>query len=150
MNKIIIALALAFFAIVGSAQAQNDKAAKPAANTTAPAQAAPAEDKATLVFDKNSHDFGDINSGDVVSHSFKFKNTGKAPLILTNVQVTCGCTAPKWPKEPILPGKSSVIEVSFNSAGKSGKQNKVITVTSNATNATEYLTIISNIAAPKN
>jgi hypothetical protein len=144
MNKLIIALAVVFFGIVGTAHAQTDKGKQAAA----PAQAD--ENKATLTFDKNIHDFGDINQGDVVSHSFKFKNTGKSPLILTNVQVTCGCTAPKWPKEPIMPGKTAVIEVSFNSAGKMGKQNKVITVTSNASNATEYLTINSNILAPKN
>lgn len=144
MNKLIIALAVVFFGVIGTANAQADKGKQ----TAAPAQSN--EDKATLTFDKNIHDFGDINQGDVVSHSFKFKNTGKAPLILTNVQVTCGCTAPKWPKEPIMPGKSAVIEVSFNSAGKVGKQNKVITVTSNASNATEYLTINSNILTPKN
>ncbi len=88
-----------------------------------------------ITWEKNVFDFGDIVQGDKVEHTFKFKNTGKEPLIITNVQVTCGCTTPKgWDRDPIAPGQSAEITVAFNSLGKYGKQNKVVTVISNAVN----------------
>jgi hypothetical protein len=89
-----------------------------------------------LTFEKKTHDFGDIFQGDKVEETFKFANTGTEPLIITNVQVTCGCTVPKgWPRDPIMPGGKAEITIAFNSAGKMGKQNKVVTVVSNASNA---------------
>ena len=89
-----------------------------------------------ITFEKKSHDFGDIVQGDKVEETFKFANTGTEPLIITNVQVTCGCTVPKgWPRDPIMPGGKGELTIAFNSAGKMGKQNKVVTVVSNAVNA---------------
>jgi hypothetical protein len=98
--------------------------------------AAPAKkDGPVITFDKKTHDFGDINQGDKVEHIFHFTNTGTEPLIITNVQVSCGCTTPKgWKRDPIPPGGKSEISISFNSAGKSGMQNKPITIVSNAVN----------------
>lgn len=88
-----------------------------------------------ISFEKNTHDFGDIAQGDQVEKTFKFTNTGTEPLIITNVQVTCGCTTPKgWPREPIAPGGKGEITLGFNSAGKMGKQNKTVTIVSNAVN----------------
>ncbi len=88
-----------------------------------------------ITWEKTTFDFGSITQGDKIEHTFKFKNDGREPLIITNVQVTCGCTTPKgWSRDPILPGQSSEITVAFNSLGKFGKQNKVITVVSNAVN----------------
>lgn len=116
---------------------------------TALAQAPAAAPKPQITFEKATHDFGDITQGDVVSCTFRFKNTGNAPLIISDIQVTCGCTQPSKPKGPIMPGKSDEISVSFNSAGKIGKQNKVITIRSNASNAEERVTIITNILPPK-
>lgn len=89
-----------------------------------------------ITFDKKVHDFGDLIQGDKVEETFRFTNTGTEPLIITNVQVTCGCTTPKgWPRDPIPPGGKAELTVGFNSAGKMGRQNKVVTVVSNATNA---------------
>ena len=89
-----------------------------------------------ITFEKKTHDFGDIFQGDKVEETFKFANTGTEPLIITNVQVTCGCTVPKgWPRDPIMPGGKAELTIAFNSAGKSNKQNKVVTVVSNAVNA---------------
>jgi hypothetical protein len=94
------------------------------------------KDGAVITFDKKTHDFGDIIQGDKVEHTFYFTNTGNEPLIITNVQVTCGCTTPKgWPRDPIPAGGKGELTVSFNSAGKSGKQNKPVTIVSNAVNA---------------
>ena len=101
------------------------------------AQQQPAAQKGPIItFEKKTHDFGDIVQGDKVEETFKFANTGTEPLIITNVQVTCGCTVPKgWPRDPIMPGAKGEITIAFNSAGKMGKQNKVVTVVSNAANA---------------
>ncbi len=98
-----------------------------------------------ITYDETTHDFGDIVQGQIVTYTFKFQNTGKEPLIVSNVLTTCGCTVPAWPKEPIAPGKKGEITATFNSAGKMGKQNKVITVLSNATNNQTQVTIISNV-----
>ncbi|HEY5750167.1 MAG TPA: DUF1573 domain-containing protein [Chryseolinea sp.] len=87
-----------------------------------------------ITFEKKSVDFGDMVQGDKVQHVWKFTNTGNEPLIITNVQVTCGCTTGGWPRDPIAPGGKGEIPVSFNSAGKMGKQNKVVTIVSNAVN----------------
>ncbi|WP_420581228.1 DUF1573 domain-containing protein [Reichenbachiella sp.] len=98
-----------------------------------------------IKFSEESHDFGDIEQGEKVEYTFEFTNTGDAPVVISNVLTTCGCTASSWPREPVLPGTSSKIEVSFNSAGKIGHQNKVITIMSNATNNPERIKIVTNI-----
>jgi len=87
-----------------------------------------------ITFEKSTHDFGTIHQGDKVEQVFQFANTGNEPLIITNVQTTCGCTAPSWPREPIMPGAKSEIKVAFNSTGKSGRVDKVVTIVSNAVN----------------
>lgn len=102
-----------------------------------------------IVFKESSFNFGDINQGDIVEHVFAFENVGNEPLILSNVQTTCGCTAPSWPKEPILPGKAGEITVKFNSRGKIGMQNKIITVISNAVNQRERIKIVTNVTLAK-
>jgi hypothetical protein len=88
-----------------------------------------------ITWEKSTHDFGDISQGDKVEQLFTFTNTGTEPLIITNVEVTCGCTTPKgWPRDPVAVGGKGEILVSFNSTGKFGRQNKVVTVISNAAN----------------
>ena len=96
-----------------------------------------AQNKGPVIsWEKSTHDFGDLVQGDKVEHIFKFKNTGKEALLITNVQVTCGCTTPKgWARDPIAPGQSGEITIAFNSLGKYGKQNKVVTIISNAVNS---------------
>ncbi|MEB2785027.1 DUF1573 domain-containing protein [Algoriphagus persicinus] len=100
---------------------------------------------AVITFKEKSIDFGDITQGDKVEHTFLLTNTGSAPLIISNVAATCGCTVPSWPKDPIAPGKSSEIKVSFNSAGKMGKQNSVVRIYSNASEPIEKVSLISNV-----
>lgn len=103
------------------------------------------EPMAEIQFEKSSFDFGDIKQGQVVMATFRYKNIGKAPLILSNVATTCGCTVPSWPKDPLAPGKTAEITATFNSAGKMGQQNKVITVFSNAKTSQAQVSIICNI-----
>ena len=76
-------------------------------------------------------DFGTINEGDVVEHTYVFKNTGQAPLIIENAKPSCGCTVPSWTKEPIPVGGTGEILVKFDSKGKPNIQTKTVTVTAN-------------------
>jgi hypothetical protein len=82
------------------------------------------------------HDFGEIIEGKMASHEFQITNTGNQPLIISNVQPSCGCTSPHWTKEAIMPGKSGAVKATYNSAGRPGVFNK-------------SLTVISNIGSPK-
>ena len=102
-----------------------------------------------MTFEEESYDFGDINQGDKVEYVFNFENTGDAPLIITNIKVTCGCTATDWTRDPIPPGEKSSITVKFNSTGKLNKQNKVITIVSNASNPIPQVKIVANVLPKK-
>ncbi|MFD2145850.1 DUF1573 domain-containing protein [Mucilaginibacter antarcticus] len=102
-------------------------------------------DGSDIRFDKETYDFGKIRSGEVVSYRFKFTNTGKSPLIISNATATCGCTIPEWPKTPVLPGDTSSIAVTFNSAGKTGLQDKQIKITSNAQPAEGMVHVIGEV-----
>lgn len=86
----------------------------------------------TVEWEQVEHNYGKVKTGAVVKHTFKFKNTGTEPLLLTRVKASCGCTTPSYSKEPIPPGGEGFIDVSFNTAGKSGIQRKSVTVTSNS------------------
>ncbi|WP_075352067.1 DUF1573 domain-containing protein [Algoriphagus marinus] len=114
------------------------------------ASAQEATSGAAITFKEKSIDFGDIVQGDKVSHTFELTNSGSTPLIISNVAATCGCTVPVWPKEPIAPGKSAEIKVSFNSAGKMGKQNSVVRIYSNASEPIEKVSLISNVLPKTN
>ncbi|MEM6632564.1 MAG: DUF1573 domain-containing protein [Bacteroidota bacterium] len=81
-----------------------------------------------LEWSAESFDFGEIQQGDTVSHTFTFKNLGTQPLRISNIKPSCGCTAPNWTKALVPPGEEGFVEVIFNSTGKSGTQNKSITV----------------------
>lgn len=100
---------------------------------------------AVMDFKEKSIDFGDITQGDKVEHTFVFTNNGDTPLVISNVAVTCGCTAPNWPKQPIAPGATGELKVVFNSAGKMGKQNSVVRIYSNASEPIEKVSLISNV-----
>ena len=103
-----------------------------------------------MTFVEKEFDFGDIKQGDKVDHTFNFKNTGEADLIITNAQASCGCTIPDYPKDtPIKPGESGKIKVTFNSAGKSGPTMKTITISCNTESGNELLKIKTTINVPK-
>ena len=94
--------------------------------------------------------FGQITQGEVVSTSFRFKNVGQSDLIISSAQGSCGCTVPQWPKEPIKPGKEGVIDVTFDSNGKFGMQNKTITLVSNTIPNTKVIALKGEVLAPQN
>ena len=95
-----------------------------------------------ITFTKTEHDFGKINEADGrVSVVFEFKNEGMAPLVLSNVRASCGCTTPTWTREPIEPGKTGSITVTYNPNGRPGRFQKTVTITSNATEPTKKVYI---------
>jgi len=106
------------------------------------------EPDSTLVIQFASlvHDYGTIVQGSDGGCEFIFENKGKTPLKLNNVRASCGCTVPTWPREPILPGKTGVIKVMYNT-NSIGSFNKSITVDSNAKNASVVLQIKGNVTA---
>jgi hypothetical protein len=88
---------------------------------------------AVMTFNKTTHDFGKINEADGrVTTVFVCENKGMKPLVITNVKASCGCTTPKWTKEPIGPGMTGEITVTYNPSGRPGRFQKSITITSNA------------------
>jgi hypothetical protein len=112
----------------------------------APAPAAAATSLAELKMDKLTHDYGNIKQGDNGECEFKFTNSGKEPLVITNCAGSCGCTVPQCPKEPILPGKSGVIKVKYDT-NRVGGIYKTVTVTSNSKGGNVVLTIKGNVEA---
>ncbi|HHW59512.1 MAG: DUF1573 domain-containing protein [Bacteroidales bacterium] len=93
-----------------------------------------------MAFDKTTHDFGKIKITDIVSVDFTIKNIGKAPLFLSEPRSTCGCTVASYPKEPIMPGQSNKISITFEPE-KEGPFTKQITIFSNAENSPITLVI---------
>jgi len=98
---------------------------------------------------ETSFNFGEMQQGESVTHDFILKNTGHGDLIISSAKGSCGCTVPEWPKNPIAKGENASIKVTFNSAGKSGKQNKTITLVSNAIPNTKVITINGNVIVPQ-
>ncbi|MBL4577586.1 MAG: DUF1573 domain-containing protein [Flavobacteriales bacterium] len=85
-----------------------------------------------MLFTEDLHDFGTIKQNSIGNqHTFTFTNTGTNPLIISNAKGSCGCTVPKWPKEPIPPGGTGTIEVEYKPGSQKGNQKKTVTVTAN-------------------
>lgn len=120
--------------------------------TAAPAPAAtPAPAAATgkgpvATFEKTEIDYGKIEQGSEPLRIFTFKNTGTEPLIISNAQGSCGCTVPTYPKEPIMPGQTSKIEVRYDTQ-RIGGFTKSVTLTTNEANSTRVLTIKGEVSA---
>jgi hypothetical protein len=96
-------------------------------------------------FESTNHEFGSIKEGEVVTYNFKFKNSGKSPLIITSANASCGCTVPEYSKDPVAPGGNGFIKVTFNSEGKHGMVSKTVTLLANTIPNTKVLTISADI-----
>ena len=105
-------------------------------------------DMPEISFTKTEHDFGKFIQGEKVSYILKFKNTGDAPLLISKVSASCGCTASKYPKEPVAPGEEARLEVTFDSSGQRGIQNKTITVLTNTQPKSTTLRLKAQVATP--
>lgn len=109
-------------------------------------QAQPSE-YAIMTFKTTEHDFGDIVENQNVETTFEFTNTGKVDLMISSCNAQCGCTVPDWPRQPIPPGGKGSIKVSFNSSGRSGVNNKVVTVYANIEQKQIELKFRANVRA---
>lgn len=98
-------------------------------------------------FEKESHDFGKVVKGKPVSYEFTFTNAGDAPLIISDVESTCGCTVPKYPTTPIAPGGKGSITVTFNAASVQAGFTKAVTIKSNARTPVKVLYIKGEVVA---
>lgn len=135
--------------------AANTESAAPAMEATTPATEATNTDAAMdeadagvamMSFTEETFDFGKITQGEKVTHTFKFKNEGEIPLIITDAKTTCGCTVPDYPKnKPIAPGEGGEIVVTFNSEGKQGKQEKPITLSANVEGGKKVIRISGEV-----
>lgn len=98
-----------------------------------------------ITFDTLFYDFGNLIEGEKGAYTFKFKNTGSADLLIIDVYSTCGCTVPSFSNEPVAPGEEGKIDVLFDSANRSGVQNKTITVKINTPESEKSLWIKANV-----
>lgn len=114
MKKVVYLLGLMLL-IAGAAKAQDAKT-----------QSGP-----EIEFEKTVHDYGDVPFNGNGECEFRFTNTGTEPLLVQKPKSSCGCTIPSWPQEPVLPGESDVIKVTYKT-NRAGNFNKTVTVTSNA------------------
>ncbi|MDJ1503982.1 DUF1573 domain-containing protein [Xanthocytophaga agilis] len=143
MRKILIcSTLLAVLIVTGSCSKQTDQGA---GETVVAASEAP-----YMKFDEASFDFGAIEQGAVVTHTFAFTNTGKTPLIIERAVASCGCTVPDWPRKPVPPGAKSEIKVEFNSQGKAGPQQKTITVYANTQPKESKVVLVGVVNAVQN
>jgi hypothetical protein len=92
-----------------------------------------------------THNFGKIYQGEVVGTNFSFTNTGNSNLMIMDASASCGCTVPKWSKEPVPPGGKGTLEVIFDSSGREGAQNKSITIRTNTSNENIILYITAEV-----
>jgi Protein of unknown function (DUF1573) len=86
---------------------------------------------AKITMEETDFNFGSVNEGDVVKHTFKLKNVGNQPLLITDIRTTCGCTVPTWNKSPITANANDQVEVKFDTKGKANEQVKKITIIAN-------------------
>ncbi len=145
MKKLILTLGLVA-GLSALTFAQDGHSAGDGHNHDAAAPAATPTSLADIKMDKLTHDYGTIQQGGNGECEFKFTNNGKEPLVITNCQGSCGCTVPQWPKEPILPGKSSVIKVKYDT-NRVGGIYKTVTINSNAKSGNVVLTIKGTVEA---
>ncbi len=101
-----------------------------------------------IAFNKDSHDFGTIVQGEMVSYTFLYINEGDGGLVLTSASSSCGCTIPNYSKKPLLPGKEGKLEVVFDSKGKMGTQNKTVAIRTNGVPARKILNIHVEVISP--
>lgn len=151
MRKISILLSVFVLSLFVISCKNNDAATKINSDNLESAKNRDVEIKngaAIVSFDKSQFDFGTVTEGEVVETTFKVTNSGKTDLIITDAQVTCGCTVPVWPKAPIKPGQTEDIKVKFNTNGKTNRQSKIITLITNTESGREILTL-KGMVTPK-
>jgi hypothetical protein len=144
MKKLLVSVSILL--LVACNQSGDDKSiGTDDVTNSASASGVRKEDLPEIKFEEEEFDFGRITQGEKVSHAFQFTNVGKTNLIISGASGSCGCTVPEYPKEPIAPGGKGTINVVFSSEGKSGAQEKTITVVTNCEPATRIIRIKTEI-----
>ena len=144
MKKLIIGLGIAL-----SLSACNSKDSSTAVVLDSTGKVISAANAPVMKFEEELYDFGKIAEGTSVKYEFKFENTGKTALIISNATATCGCTVPEYPTKPIKPGDKGIIKVVFNSQGKEGMQDKVVSIVSNANPYLSTLHVVGEVVKKK-
>ena len=150
MKKLILSLTVASLVIFTSCKENAAEKIDQENVTKAAERDAQAIVFPTITFDKTEHDFGQIMNGTPVETVFSYTNSGKSPLVVTDIKSTCGCTVPQgWNKEPLMPGASSQFSVKFNGKG-ANKIAKTITLTTNTEKGKEQVRISAFITPDPN
>ena len=136
--KNTLALVLAMFCFVAFTNAQTKAPVEQATESVAPA------DGPKMVFEGMVVDYGTVEQHSEPLRTLKFVNKGTSPLVITNARGSCGCTVPKWAKEPIMPGEESVLEIRY-STNRLGKINKKVTITTNEGTEPHVISVIGDI-----
>lgn len=144
MKKILGIYAILALSVVSCKEAAAEKFVENNAETIQ-VPAVNTEDLPVVSLDKEVLDLGDLKMGQVGEGSVVITNTGKTDLVIYSAQGSCGCTIPETPKEPIKPGQSYEMKVTFDSAGKPGLQQKSVTLTTNTAQGREVFTVKSQV-----
>ncbi|WP_299187079.1 DUF1573 domain-containing protein [uncultured Aquimarina sp.] len=137
----VLASIIFSFALSSCGNPINDTASETIAMYNEPIEKKNNNAVAVMTFSETEFDFGTVAEGDILKHTFSFTNTGNAPLVIVNAKGSCGCTVSNWPKEPIAPGATEEMLVTFNTNGKPNLQNKQVTITTNAATGKQILKI---------
>jgi hypothetical protein len=137
MKQVILSIGFMLCSVLGMQAQVEGTTTTPSINPNAP----------KFKFATETLDYGNIPYDADGNREFKFTNTGKEPLIITDAKGSCGCTTPKWPKEPIMPGATGVIQVHYDTK-RPGSFTKTVTLTSNADTSSKVLTI-KGVVGPK-
>lgn len=150
MKKVI--LGLSTLCLIAFTSCKEDASKKIDDNNVAEAAARDANSSKfpVIEFDKTEHDFGEIEAKTPVETVFSYKNAGDAPLVITDIKSSCGCTVPKdWSREPLAAGESSQFTVKFNGSG-TNKVSKTVTITANTEKGTETVKITAFVKPDPN
>ena len=153
MKKVVIMASVALLSLTYACESKSE--GKEEVNTDLINNPATAEDGErdeskvpAMEFEQKVIDFGTVSQGEKVKKRFRFKNTGSTNLIISDAKGSCGCTVPLWPKQPIRPGQEGEIEVVFDSNGKSGRQNKTVTLVANTVPNKTVIAIKGDVLVP--
>ncbi|WP_159019553.1 DUF1573 domain-containing protein [Algibacter sp. L3A6] len=151
MKKVILGLsALCVLALTSCKEENAAKKIEEANVTAAAVRDASASNFPVIEFEETTHDFGEIEAKKSVQTVFKYKNTGNAPLVITNIGTSCGCTVPEdWSREPLAVGETGEFTVKYNGSGK-GKISKSLTLTANTEKGKEIVKIAAFVKTDDN
>ena len=150
MKKLILGISALCLVVFASCKDNAAKKIEESNVAVAAERDADASNFPVIEFDKSEHDFGEIEAKTAVETTFNYKNTGDAPLVITDIKSSCGCTVPQdWSRQPLAPGESGKFSVKFNGSG-SNKITKTITVTANTEKGSEVVKITAFVKPDPN